>query len=101
MAALDKHPFSGHSVIMGKMKNNWQSSEEVLALFGKSKSSARKQYRQFVIKGIELGRQPELVGGGLLRSAGGWSAVKSLRKAKVSKRAMNVYWVTEILSKPF
>ncbi len=87
MTALDKYPFSGHISIMGKKKSDWQSADEVLALFGKNKSSARRQYRQFVVKGIELGRQPELVGGGLLRSAGGWSAVRSLRKANIFQKS--------------
>jgi putative transposase len=87
MAALDKHPFSGHCVMMGKKKNSWQAADDVLALFGKHKSSARRQYRQFVVKGIEMGRRPELVGGGLLRSAGGWSAVRSLRKAGIFQKS--------------
>jgi putative transposase len=33
-----------------------------------------------VEKGIDQGRRPELVGGGLIRSLGGWSAVKALRR---------------------
>ncbi len=32
-------------------------------------------------EGIEQGRRPELTGGGLIRSLGGWSKVKDLRKA--------------------
>ena len=87
MAALDKYGFSGHCFIMGKRKNSWQSVDEVLRLYGESKTSARRQYRQFVVKGIELGRQPELIGGGLLRSAGGWSVVRSLRKAGVFQKS--------------
>lgn len=34
-------------------------------------------------KGIEFGKREDLTGGGLLRSCGGWSIVKALRKAKV------------------
>jgi hypothetical protein len=33
-------------------------------------------------EGISQGRRPELVGGGVVRSYGGWSAVLSLRKAQ-------------------
>jgi hypothetical protein len=33
-----------------------------------------------VREGIEKGRRPELVGGGLIRSLGGWSEVLSLRR---------------------
>jgi putative transposase len=36
-------------------------------------------YRQYVEEGIPLGRRPELVGGGLIRSLEGWSQVKSRR----------------------
>ena len=32
-------------------------------------------------RGLTQGRRPELVGGGLIRSAGGWAAVKVLRSA--------------------
>jgi putative transposase len=31
-------------------------------------------------EGVSQGRRPELVGGGLIRSAGGWAAGKALRK---------------------
>jgi hypothetical protein len=33
----------------------------------------------YVKEGIDQGRKPEIVGGGLIRSLGGWSAVKKLR----------------------
>jgi hypothetical protein len=36
----------------------------------------RKGYVFYVKKGIALGRRPELVGGGLIRSLGGWDEVK-------------------------
>jgi putative transposase len=34
-----------------------------------------------VNQGIAAGKRPDLTGGGLIRSVGGWSAVKTLRKA--------------------
>jgi putative transposase len=34
-----------------------------------------------VNQGIAAGKRPDLTGGGLIRSGGGWSAVKTLRKA--------------------
>ena len=37
-------------------------------------------YEKFVLGGIKEGKKPDLVGGGLLRSSGGWSAVLSLRR---------------------
>jgi putative transposase len=75
---LDRYAYSGHSFLMGKNRNEWQAMDEVLGLYGQNKPQAR--YRNFLLKGIELGRQPDLVGGGLIRSAGGWSAVRSMQK---------------------
>ncbi|MEE9496895.1 MAG: transposase [Desulfobacterales bacterium] len=82
LKALEKYLFSGHGVILGKQKNSWQDVGYVLKLFDSKPSAARRGYRQFVEKGVAQGKRPELVGGGLIRSYGGWSAVKSFRKMK-------------------
>ncbi|MDB4442555.1 transposase [bacterium] len=79
---LDKYPYSGHSALMGKVPRDFQDTEYVLNLFGKKVSAARKGYRTYLAKGVEQGRRPELVGGGLIRSAGGWSVVKAMRRAQ-------------------
>jgi putative transposase len=50
---------------------------DILDLKGKRRFKA---YREFVEAGKDLGQRPELVGGGLIRSKGGWSQVLSLRK---------------------
>ena len=78
----DKYPYSGHSALMGKIKRDFQDTDYILRLFGEKVSAARKGYRIYVKKGIAQGRRPELVGGGLIRSAGGWSLVKAMRHAK-------------------
>ena len=79
--------YSGHSALMGKEKRDWQDTDKVLALFANRPSSARRGYRQFVEDGIEMGRRPELTGGGLIRSAGGWVALKfSKRGGKSDER---------------
>jgi lambda repressor-like predicted transcriptional regulator len=83
MDHLGKYPFSGHGIIMGKFVQPWQNWKAVLAFFGKQLSPARSGYRAFVTKGIEQGRRDDLTGGGLIRSSGGWAAVKAMRKAKV------------------
>ncbi|MGD9235222.1 MAG: transposase [Desulfobacterales bacterium] len=75
---LDLYPYSGHSVLLGHNKNDWQSVDETLKLFGKKATKARKRYRKFVKKGVNQGRRPELVGGGLIRSVGGWHAFRAL-----------------------
>ena len=68
---LDRYPYCGHSVLMGKKKREWQDVEYVLGFFGRRVDEARKEYASYVKKGIALGRRPELVGGGLIRSLGG------------------------------
>lgn len=83
MKALERYGYSGHSVLMGKVKYDWQDVNKVLGLFGKKMSLARKHYCGYVQNGIDQGRQPELIGGGLIRSAGGWKAVKALDKLGV------------------
>ena len=66
---------------MGKVKREWQDQDTILAYFGKRKRAAIKGYGSFVEKGILQGMRPELVGGGLVRSMGGWSQVLSLRRS--------------------
>jgi putative transposase len=68
LEALDRYPWSGHAVLMGKSNFPGQMVDEVLLLFGKRLSSSRQRYRQFIADGIPQGRRPELVGGGLRRS---------------------------------
>jgi predicted XRE-type DNA-binding protein len=68
---------------MGLRKCDWQEVDLALSLFGKRVSAARKSYRVFIEKGIALGRRPELTGGGLIRSLGGWTNIKSLRNLQI------------------
>jgi hypothetical protein len=63
---------------MANVGDSWQDVNVVPALFGKKAGAARRNYREFVSKGIEAGRKPGLTGGGLIRSVGGWSALKSI-----------------------
>lgn len=80
---LNKHPYCGHSVLMGNQKNIWQDTDYVMSYFGKQRFLARKHYLKFVSEGANQGRRDDLVGGGLIRSLGGWSAIdrKSLKGA--------------------
>jgi hypothetical protein len=66
---------------MGKIQHSWQDTDYVLSWFGKRAGPARRIYRRYAADGINQGNRPELVGGGLVRSLGGWSAVKSLRRS--------------------
>lgn len=81
MDRLNRYPFSGHAVLMGVHRKSWQKSEEVLAHFGTTPRSARRNYGDFVAQGMEQGRRSDLTGGGILRSAGGWTPVCELRSA--------------------
>jgi putative transposase len=80
LSDLNRYPWCGHTVLMGRIKNDWQDRDYVLSWFGKREGEARRAYRKYIEKGISQGRRPELVGGGVVRSSGGWSAVLSLRK---------------------
>ncbi len=79
LAELNSYQYSGHSVLMAGNKNNWQDADYVLSFFGKTVRSARKQYLAYVESAMKQGRRPELVGGGLIRSLGGWGEFKKSR----------------------
>ena len=76
---LKRNPWSGHSPFVGKVKREWQNTEYVLSFFGGFDNS-RKNYSRYVRKGIDQGRRPELMCGGLIRSMSGWSAVLASRR---------------------
>lgn len=83
MKDLQKYPYAGHSAIMGQLKRDFQDVDYVLRLFGDKPSEARRNYREYVQKRNKFGRRPELVGGGLLRSSGGWVGLKAMSKARI------------------
>lgn len=58
---LDRYPWSGHGVIMGVNKNDWQNVEEVLLHFSGKEARARRNYRRFVEDGIKQGSRPDLM----------------------------------------
>ncbi|MFH1620352.1 MAG: transposase, partial [bacterium] len=87
MDELDRYPFCGHAVILGKVKNTWQDFEWVLGHFDRRKGSARRSYRRFIQKGVSEGRREDLIGGGLIRSAGGWAALKAMRRLKIAQNS--------------
>jgi len=82
LRALDSYPWSGHASLIGKGSWTWQTTDEILSKFGKKRTEARLKYREFLGEGFGLGKRPELTGGGLLRSTGGWSEVVSFRRRK-------------------
>ena len=87
LADLDKYRYCGHGVLMGRFRNNWQDRDYVLKKFGSPEGAAKQAYRKFIKAGVNDGRRPELVGGGLIRSAGGWPGVQAMRRKGVLKLA--------------
>ncbi|RJX16955.1 MAG: transposase [Desulfobulbus sp.] len=79
---LQDYPYCGHSAVVGKVKREWQDVDSVLSQFGARPKAAQEAYRLYVQDGIAMGRRRDLVGGGLIRSHGGWSAVQELRRKK-------------------
>ena len=77
---LDRYPWSGHSAVMNKRECPWMDTDYVLLQFNDTKRRARNAYRKFVQEEIGMGRKPELTGGGLVRSLGGWSQVQSSQR---------------------
>lgn len=92
MEELDRYPWSGHSAVMNRRECLWMDTNNVLLQFNDTTRRARKAYRVFVQEGIGMGRRPELTGGGLVRSLGGWSQVHSAqrngRKAEYDERIL-------------
>ena len=78
---LDHYPFCSHRTTIGKSKYPWTDADYVLLQFGSTRQKGLAEYRNFMREGVELGHQPELVGGGLLRSLGGWSQVIARRRS--------------------
>jgi len=77
---LDRYRWSGHRAIIGKAKCPWMDIDTVLMRYGGRRGKAISAYRRFVEEGMAEGRNPVLVGGGLIRSQGGWSEVVALRR---------------------
>jgi hypothetical protein len=76
---LENYPWCGHGMLTGSQRNDWQEKDFVLGFLGSKGKKAVRAYQEFMEAGKGLGQRPELVGGGLIRSMGGWSQVLSLR----------------------
>ncbi len=75
---LDRCPWTGHAVLMGYAQRPGQDTGFVFSHFGDTVGSPRGVYREFVRDGARRGEIPDLEGGGLRRSAGGWEFVPKL-----------------------
>ncbi len=80
LKALRRYPWTGHATLLGQRPRAWQEVRTILGQFGNRRRETRLRYERFVAEGLARGRRPELVGGGLIRSQGGWSEVISVRR---------------------
>jgi REP element-mobilizing transposase RayT len=81
LRALETYPYCGHSAFFKEDYRPWQNTGYVLKQFSTRDAVAHRKYRAFIEKGKGQGRREDLIGGGLVRSAGGWEAVKALHRA--------------------
>jgi REP element-mobilizing transposase RayT len=84
---LDRYRWCGHAVVVGSMKNDWQDRDYVLKWFGLRYGQAKNAYRRFIQQGMDQGHRPDLVGGGLIRSQGGWASVQAMRRAGIREKS--------------
>jgi putative transposase len=56
-------------------------------MFGERAGAARRQYMAFVENGMAQGKRGDLSGGRLIRSAGGWEAVRVLKRERIFQKS--------------
>jgi REP element-mobilizing transposase RayT len=67
LSILDRYRWTGHAVLMGNQRLDWQHTETVLEHFGHDTMAARCGYRAFMMKGMSTAPEVDLGGGGLIR----------------------------------
>ncbi len=87
VAALDHYRYSGHAILLGHVAGPWQQTSEVLTRFDSGQVEARARYRAFVADGVRQGEGIDLVGGGLVRTAEGWTLVSPLPHGREAFRS--------------
>lgn len=63
LGELDRYPWCGHGVLIGRSQSDWQAKEYILRQFGETEGKAKRAYRRFVEEGITQGRRTDLTGG--------------------------------------
>jgi len=84
---LAAYPWSDHAMLMNEVRYEWMARDYVLRFFGRKESLARNVYLAFLEEELKTDREQELSGGGMVRSQGGWSKVKSIRKSGAKARS--------------
>ena len=78
---LRQYRLCGHGALLGEFACPWLDDRYVLSLFDQNLQKARIRYQDYAAKGVGEGRRKDLVGGGLIRSIGGWEELKRQRKS--------------------
>jgi len=60
---LERYPWCGYGVLMGRRESPWQEIDEVLKYFNNRVGKAREACKRFMEDGMNQGRRPELMGG--------------------------------------
>lgn len=93
--ALASYPYTGHGALMGKRTYPWQDVGFVVALFGTPMA-----YLDYMREGLSQGKRPDLTGGGLARSHGGWTEIKKGQSVKGDARILGgSQFVLDVLSR--
>ena len=79
MEQLNEYKWSGHRLIMEDASCPWMDTSYIMSQFAGSLRKGKAAYQLFVREGLNMGHVPELTGGGLVRSRGGWSQVLAMR----------------------
>jgi putative transposase len=58
---LERYPWSGHSVLMGRIERKFQDTRSVLRRFGPTNAEARKTYCQYLRDGLEKGTEADTI----------------------------------------
>lgn len=82
---LSGFQYCGHGCILGcnRELESWMPVKDLLDRFGDNLGQSRSAYRQYVLDGVAMGRRPDLTGGGLLKSIGGWRELRSASEADI------------------
>lgn len=81
---LGRYPWTGHTGMLSKHKQERHSVNAALAHFGTTPKRARSAYIKFVKEGETDSQANSLCGGGLIRSHGGWEGIERLRKEHIA-----------------
>lgn len=87
MSQLNHYKWGGHAVLMGNRKIEWQSVDEILQRFGNNRREAVKKYVAFIAEAKDIAKREDLIGGGLIRSIGGWEEAQAFKRSKQRRMA--------------